>query len=175
MLYLICLDNLRSIKLMRIFAKIVLSLLFCFYLFVLTQKILFKYLLPSMILSHFHFTEIYWQSHNFIPFKTIINYLFSTDINLNIRVTNLVGNIIGFVPFGFILPILMKRFIKLKSILIATFSLSLTYEILQLLFAFGSFDIDDLILNTFGGLLGYIPIRLIINTKKKQLKSNVSV
>ncbi|WP_286163803.1 VanZ family protein [Bacillus sp. AFS088145] len=45
----------------------------------------------------------------------------------------------------------MKRFKNFKVIVIATFSLSLTYELIQLLFDFGSFDIDDLILNTLGG------------------------
>jgi len=165
----------------RIFAKIVISLLFCFYLFVLTYRILFKYLPPTILISNLHFTEMFdytginWQDHNFIPFKTIIYYLFLADINLDIRVTNLAGNIIGFVPFGFMLPILIKRFNNLTVIIIATFTLSLTYELFQLLFRYGTFDIDDLILNILGGVLGYIPFRIIINLKKKYLTKSASL
>ncbi|MEE6449437.1 VanZ family protein [Gottfriedia acidiceleris] len=155
---------------MRVFVKIFLTMLFCLYLLVLTNQILFKYVSPSEIISHFNFnnSDDHWYGHNFIPLKTIIYYLFLADINLNIRITNLVGNIIGFVPFGFILPILLKRFKNFKVIIFSTFSLSLTYEVIQLLFDFGSFDIDDLILNTLGGLLGYLPIKLIqlINNRK---------
>ena len=159
---------------MKLFLKIVLSIAFCLYLVVLTNQILFKYVSPSEIISHFNFNNIdeRWHDHNFIPLKTIIYYMFLADINLNIRITNLVGNFIGFVPFGFILPILLKGFKNFNVIIIATFGLSLTYELIQLIFDFGSFDIDDLILNTFGGLLGYLPIKLIllINNRKKNLK-----
>ncbi|KQL32948.1 hypothetical protein AN960_23590 [Bacillus sp. FJAT-25509] len=159
---------------MKLFMKIVLTLAFCLYLVVLTNQILFKYVSPSEIISHFNFNnnDDRWHGHNFIPLKTIIYYLFLADINLNIRITNIVGNIIGFVPFGFILPILLKRFKNFNVILITTFSLSLTYELIQLLFDLGSFDIDDLILNTLRGLLGYVPIKLIqlIYNRKNHLK-----
>ncbi|MGG4268410.1 VanZ family protein [Peribacillus simplex] len=164
---------------MRILIKVVLTIVLCFYLAILTKLILFKYLPLSEIIHHFDysFNEYYWRSSNIVPFKTIIFYLFLADLNVSIRIENLVGNIIGFVPFGFILPLLSKKFLNFKAIIIATFSLSFTYEILQLLFEFGSFDIDDLILNTLGGFFGYLIIKLIyviINSKKKpQLLDNI--
>jgi len=164
---------------MKYFIKIVLTLLFGIYLTALANQILFKYVSPSEMVSHFKSAT--WQNYNFIPFKTIVYYLFLADINLNIRyirVMNLVGNIIGFIPFGIILPLLLKKFMKLKRVLIAVFCLSFTYEITQLLFKIGSFDIDDLILNTLGGVLGYLPIKLVlifINSKKKYLKEEVLV
>ncbi|MBP0723730.1 VanZ family protein [Bacillus sp. RG28] len=162
---------------MKLFFKIILFLLFCFYLFVLTQKIMFKFPLKTIIFHldttidyintiipyhHFTFKEIgnHWRSINLIPFKTISIYLFA-DINFNIRIENIAGNIIGFMPFGFILPLLSKRFFKFKTITVATFSLSLTYELIQLVFGFGIFDVDDLILNTLGGMLGYFSIKII--------------
>ena len=148
---------------MRILIKAIFTIVLCIYLAILTKLILFKYLPLSEIINHldFSFNEYHWRSSNIVPFKTIIFYLFLADINLNIRIENLVGNILGFVPFGFILPILSKKFLSIKAIIIATFSLSFTYEILQLLFEFGSFDVDDLILNTLGGVIGYLPIKLI--------------
>jgi glycopeptide antibiotics resistance protein len=88
--------------------------------------------------------------------------LYKAEINPNIRIENLAGNVVGFVPFGFILPLLTKRFQKFKAVTLATFSLSLAFEVIQLIFEFGSFDVDDLILNTLGGILGYIPIKIIL-------------
>ncbi|PFM81859.1 VanZ family protein [Bacillus sp. AFS077874] len=160
---------------MNKFIKIILLLLFCFYLMILTERILFKYLPVQQFISHFeiNFARDDWRrSNNFIPFKTIIFYLLLADINFDIRISNLAGNIIGFMPFGFLLPLIVKKYDNLKSILKATFILSLTYELLQLLlFQLGSFDVDDLILNTLGGGLGYLVlkiIRLVFDLKNKQ-------
>ncbi|WML57970.1 VanZ family protein [Neobacillus sp. PS2-9] len=157
---------------MKIIFKLLLIIILCLYLAVLTKLILFKYIPLTEIIHHFNFTydEYHWRSNNFVPFKTIFFYLYIADVNLNIRIENLAGNVIGFIPFGFILPLLMKKFQRLSAVMLASFCLSLTFEILQLLFEFGSFDVDDLILNTLGGMLGYIPAKLllrIINFRKK--------
>ncbi|EKN71541.1 hypothetical protein BABA_00865 [Neobacillus bataviensis LMG 21833] len=159
---------------MKVIIKITLLIILFLYLAILSKLILFKYIPLSEIINHFNFTydEYHWRSNNFIPFKTIYFYLFLADINLNIRIVNLAGNIIGFVPFGFILPLLAKKFQKLSAVTVATFCLSLTFELLQLVFEFGSFDVDDLILNTIGGILGYLPIKLafhFIDSKKKHI------
>ncbi|MFL8938030.1 VanZ family protein [Rossellomorea oryzaecorticis] len=127
------------------------------YLLILSKLILFKHLPLSEITRHFTFNSdhAYLGNHNFIPLKTIIFYFYLADVNLNIRVENLVGNMIGFAPFGFMLPLLTKRFSTIKNIIAATLCLSLLFELIQFVFKFGSFDVDDLILNTLGGLLGY--------------------
>lgn len=155
---------------MKIILKMTLLLILCLYLAILSKLILFKYIPLSEIINHFNFTydEYHWRSNNFVPFKTIYFYLYLADINLNIRIENLVGNIIGFVPFGFILPLLAKKFQKLSAVTVSTFCLSLTFELLQLVFEFGSFDVDDLILNTIGGLLGYLPIKLAFFKSKRK-------
>lgn len=160
---------------MKFFAKLVLTLILFLYLAILTKLILFKYIPISAIMDPHNFTynENFWRSNNFVPFKTIYFYLFLADLNLYIRIENLAGNIIGFMPFGFILPLLSVRFLKLRSIILATFTLSLTFEILQLRYELGSFDVDDLILNTLGGVLGFIPVKLVqffIPSKKKRYK-----
>jgi glycopeptide antibiotics resistance protein len=165
---------------MKVFVKISMSLLLILYLISLTQQILFKYIPLTEIINHFTFSnhEYHWRSNNFIPFKTINFYLFLADINLNIRIENLVGNIIGFAPLGFLCPLLSKKFRNLKVVIVATFCLSLTYEVLQLLFELGSFDVDDLILNTMGGFLGYLPFKLtqlFLHFKKKIQNNNVPV
>ncbi|GIN57909.1 VanZ family protein [Lederbergia ruris] len=159
---------------MKIVMKVGLTIALCFYLLVLSKLILFKYLSIPDIIGHFTFSSDgpYWNSHNFIPFKTIAYYLFlANDINVSIRVENVIGNIIGFVPFGFILPLLSSKFRSLKKVTVATFCLSLAFELIQLIFRFGSFDVDDLILNTLGGIIGYWPIKFVstlMNYKRRQ-------
>ncbi|GHI00599.1 VanZ family protein [Neobacillus kokaensis] len=149
---------------MKILIKTVLTIVLFLYLAILTKLVLFKYVQVSEIIQSFTFinNEHFLRAHNFIPFKTIYYYLFLADINLIIRIENIVGNVIGFAPFGFILPLLANRFQKLKVVILATFFLSLTYELMQLIFTFGSFDVDDLILNTIGGVIGFIPIKIFL-------------
>ena len=164
---------------MKTLTKLTLFLILCLYLAILSKLILFKYIPLSEIINHFNFTydEYHWRSNNFVPFKTINFYLFLADINLDIRIENLAGNIIGFMPFGFILPLLARKFQKLSTVTLATFCLSLTFELLQLIFEFGSFDVDDLILNTAGGILGYFPIKLVFlfsHLKKRILRGKVN-
>ena len=71
------------------------------------------------------------------------------------------GNIGWFMPFGFILPLLIKK-IDVKKILLLTFLFSLFIEASQYMLMVGYTEIDDLILNTLGGLLGYLTL-----TKRK--------
>ncbi|MEH7416137.1 VanZ family protein [Neobacillus drentensis] len=158
---------------MKLIFKLILTLILCVYIAILSKLILFKYIPLSQIIEHFNFTYdgYHWRDNNFVPFKTIYFYMYLADINLNIRIENLVGNIIGFAPFGFILPLLSKRYQKLSTVTITTFILSLTFEFIQLVFEFGSFDVDDLILNTLGGILGYISIKIIQLTTVKSIQN----
>lgn len=69
---------------------------------------------------------------------------------------NLFGNIAGFIPFGLLLPILFPKVKNIVLVIMSTFMLSLCFEFFQLVFKVGCFDVDDLLLNTIGGFLGYI-------------------
>lgn len=69
--------------------------------------------------------------------------------------TNLFGNVLIFVPFGFFMPMASKHR-SFFSTLFYSFGLSLCVETFQLLTRVGSFDVDDLFLNTIGGVVGYI-------------------
>lgn len=74
---------------------------------------------------------------------------------------NLAGNIVMFIPFGFLLPCIWKRMHSFfKSILCAA-AVILIVELLQLLSLLGSFDVDDLLLNLIGVSLGWLFWRLI--------------
>ena len=74
---------------------------------------------------------------------------------------NLGGNVLGFMPFGFLLPVLSQRFGRFWITVPLGFSLSLAVECTQLAAKVGSFDVDDILLNTLGVLLGWLAFRLL--------------
>ena len=63
-------------------------------------------------------------------------------------------NIIMFMPFGFLLPLIWKNFRNAKKVVLMGFLMSLAIEICQL-FNIRTTDIDDLLMNTLGTLVGY--------------------
>lgn len=93
-------------------------------------------------------------SNNFIPFKEIMRY--HTTSVLFYR--NVIGNIALFIPFGFMITDMVKEKAAKSNIFITaliTTLTSLTIETIQM-FIGRSFDIDDIILNLAGGILGFI-------------------
>ena len=69
--------------------------------------------------------------------------------------TNVFGNVLGFLPYGFILPVITGKMRNGFFIILSGFFISLTIEVIQLLTKVGCFDVDDMILNTLGAALGY--------------------
>lgn len=94
--------------------------------------------------------------YNLIPFQEIRRYLLYPEILGSFAVmTNLVGNVVGFLPFGAILPVLHRKLRSFWKILLLSLEFSAMIEVTQLITRVGSFDVDDIILNTVGGVLGY--------------------
>lgn len=89
---------------------------------------------------------------NIIPFYGIFGILREGLIAQTIL--EILGNIIMFLPLGFFLPLLWKKFSSPKTVIIFGAFLSLLIEITQS-FSFRGADIDDIILNTIGALTGY--------------------
>ena len=73
-------------------------------------------------------------------------------------------NAVMFAPFGFLLPVLWRGCRKWSVTTLAGFLLSLTIEILQM-FCFRATDVDDLLMNTLGALLGYFLAWLFFHKK----------
>lgn len=94
---------------------------------------------------------------NLIPFQSlrIIWHIFLNGGDPNEQIILLFGNIGMFAVPGFLLPVLWRRFEKVKQTVLTCFLISLAIEITQL-FVGRSTDIDDLLLNTLGGLLGFL-------------------
>jgi glycopeptide antibiotics resistance protein len=97
--------------------------------------------------------------NNYVPLKTILPYLrgYPTWIG---AIGNLLGNIIPFMPLGFLLPLLYRP-ISWKGVLGIAVAFSLCIEILQLVLRVGTFDVDDILLNTLGVMLGYLVFLLL--------------
>ena len=75
------------------------------------------------------------------------------------------GNIAWFMPLGFLLPILMRSCGTFAKILSSGFLLSLTIEFLQFVFGTGISELDDVILNTLGTMLGFVVYRIYAHNK----------
>ena len=102
------------------------------------------------------FSERSYQ-YNLIPFHEIRRFLiYRRQLGAAAVALNLVGNVLAFVPFGAFLPLLVKRVRSLGKTVLLGFEFSLLVEILQLFSKVGSFDVDDILLNTTGVLIGYL-------------------
>lgn len=100
-----------------------------------------------------------FRLYNIIPFDTIMGYftkLSDQTINTSIVIQNLSVNLILFLPMGMALPIIFKNKInKLWKFLLIMLAIIVSVEIIQYIFMVGSADIDDVILNLIGALIGY--------------------
>ncbi len=128
--------------------------------------ILYILLLYYLLLT----TEGASRGVNFIPFTEMTRYSFGSKSFFY----NVIGNIALFIPFGFFVTGTVKAK-KLSEITIITIIISLTAELIQ--YRIGrAFDVDDIILNTTGSILGfaiYSGISGIASKLPKFLQNNI--
>ena len=74
---------------------------------------------------------------------------------------------VGFIPFGFILPVISRRWRSGFLIVLSGFCLSFCVETIQLVTKVGCFDVDDLILNTAGAAAGYLLFAVCDHLRRK--------
>ena len=114
--------------------------------------------------------DVSWSSNNFIPFKEIFRY----KITSRLFIKNVLGNMLLFLPFGFFVSLYLKpEKIKLPLVLILIASISI--EIVQMLIG-RVFDVDDILLNVLGGVLGfyiYSFLRMIGESLPKIFKTEI--
>ncbi len=92
-----------------------------------------------------HVNLVYQRNQPFWTYR----HLLSTEA----VVTNLFGNIFAFSPFGFMIPIVINKKKAFFRAVFATSFFSLVIETSQLIMKVGVFDVDDLLMNTVGGLM----------------------
>lgn len=144
--------------------KKVVTILFYLYIISLTYFLFFsEYLNRGDIAQDYRMnTEL---------FREIKRYLLYWRV-LGIRsfMINIPGNIIAFMPFGFLVPYINEKYRRFWTMAILSFFFSQTIEVVQLITKVGCFDVDDIFLNTIGGIIGYICYKIFAGTKNKKRK-----
>lgn len=130
-----------------IFYKELLSLIFIIY-------VLFLFYIVTFQDNNYGFS-------NFVPFKEMFRY----DINSRLFVRNVIGNILLFVPLGWFITYYTKSN-KIYPTFFLSLLISFVIEFIQLKIG-RVFDIDDVILNVVGGIIGYLLYMLLYKIKEK--------
>ncbi len=138
------------------------KLFFAIYILVVIKVIIFKYPYEELaaIAASWRRGVIFegLGTANFTPFKTIKMYIeYAHKLN---SVENLAGNVLVFVPFGFLFPLVAREGEHFFVMLLNAFVFVLGIETFQLFSAFGAFDVDDILLNCLGAVLGFGVYRL---------------
>ncbi|EPY2273681.1 VanZ family protein [Clostridium sporogenes] len=149
-------SNSNKQRIMSIIISIGLWVVTTVYILALLKIILFKYGFATDL-----------RALNLIPFSFITDF---SNATMDVALMNIVGNFALFIPLGILVPALFKNISKKKTIFIC-FGVSLSFEIIQYIIGLGSSDIDDLILNTFGGIIG----TLLYFTFLKKIDTKVQV
>lgn len=106
--------------------------------------------------------------YNLVPFVEIRRFwMYRKQLGTFALFTNIFGNVLGFIPFGFILPVICRGFRNGFLIILSGFCLSLCVETIQLVTKVGCFDVDDLILNTLGAAIGYLAFAICDYLRRK--------
>ena len=101
------------------------------------------------------FGDVSWSTSNLVPFKEMLRYSFGS----NLFIKNVLGNIIMFIPYGFFVSYYLNLKKPLSAFLLVLL-VSLSIETTQLLIG-RVFDIDDIILNIVGGMIGFAIYKLL--------------
>ena len=143
-------------KIIRILIYIAFSLYVLLMLWLMFgQRLLHRVTTPSI-----DWLENYWYVFlgqiNLMPFHTIVEFTMALiDGWDNHAIINLAGNIVMFIPLGFLLPHITRRALAFRQCMIISLACILCAEIIQIFTLLGSFDIDDLILNMIGVSIGF--------------------
>lgn len=127
----------------------------------LIRFIVFK-AIPTIHIGHMRYRfggSTHSGAANLVPFHTILPQLLGHGNGLIAKV-NLLGNILPFIPIGFLVPVIYRRMTWPRAILLAI-ATGLFMEVLEVIFHVGIFDVDDIILNGLGVLIGYAFFRLL--------------
>lgn len=132
------------------------NVLFIIYLIALFWIIVFKFNVP--------FSYMRKRSINLIPFSE------SLILNGKLAFSEIIMNVVIFVPLGIYAGILFKRWIVGKNLFLF-FLISLICEVFQFILGVGASDITDIINNTLGGIIGLMIYKGIEKVFKNSVKA----
>ena len=146
----------KRAKIIRAFGKV---------LFILYVGFLIYFLFLAEWYGRTEISEEY--RYNLELFKEIRRFItYREQLGTFVVAANLFGNILIFVPYGFFVSMAGRTRGFFKTFFFSMF-LSLAVETVQLITRVGSFDVDDILLNTIGGVLGYIAFVLCNGIRRK--------
>lgn len=134
-------------------------------------NLFFIYFLILVNLTIFKFEELIINFDtrfyiNYIPFVETIKMFRNDFADIHIALYNVIGNILFFIPLGFCIPLFFNKKNKLSKVILYGFTASLTIEVLQLFTPYSITDIDDIIFNTLGTVIGFIIFNIIYTILK---------
>ncbi len=126
--------------------RIFITILFLLYIFLLVFAVLF---MDRSVKDEYQY--------NLVLFDEIKRYFnYREQVGNWIFLRNIMGNVAGFIPMGAFWPYVFPHMKNPFLVTLICFQWSLVIEFIQLICKIGSFDVDDLLLNTLGGLIGCI-------------------
>ena len=131
---------------------VLLRIMFIVYVFVLSYLVFFS--------ERYGRIRYSTPQCNLVPFQEINRYLSQFREITFVAVINVIGNTLIFVPFGALLFIFSKKLATCYSTILLSLLLSLVIETTQYFTMVGVFDVDDIILNTLGGFIGWIAYKI---------------
>lgn len=139
---------------------------FCWFLFTVYLAGLFYFLFFAEATGRTGAEHTY--QYNLVPLHEIKRFfIYRRQLGIEAVTLNLFGNVAAFIPFGLFLPLLWHRLRFFSTVLVTGIDFSLLVELLQLCSRVGSFDVDDILLNTIGVVIGY-GIFLIVNAVRNR-------
>ena len=108
--------------------------------------------------------EAYWNYSmvNLIPLQTILRYVnaLRRGVIPMVALANLAGNLVLFVPYGVLLPLLFPKLRRFWRFFVLLIAVLLAVEAIQMALRCGSCDVDDVLLNLAGAVTAYFGIRI---------------
>ncbi len=125
-------------------------LLFYLYIILLSYFLFFSERYGrEIVMKDYHYNlQLFKEIHRFIQYRQ--------QLGMESFVVNILGNVLAFAPFGFLLPVLSKKYQKFFFTVFLCLLFSVCVETTQLVLKVGIFDVDDILMNTVGGMVGYI-------------------
>lgn len=161
------------------YLRVICYAIFIIYLLFLMKIVLFKYTgLVDVVKGIATGSLNGFRSINLIPLSSIIEFAkIILEGNFTRGFNNIIGNIFVFAPLGYFLPLLFNKCKRINTVILVGFIISFLFETCQYLLYLGSADIDDIILNLIGLVIGFAFYQIIIRLvkEKESIKYTVTI
>lgn len=139
--------------------RIIIGSIFFFYIITVIAATIFP--IPIQGLQEI-WLYMWWNSNNFMPFVSIFDILNNNNLDIFIKIKQVIGNIVLFIPMWFLIPFIWKSKNDFKKAMLLGFIATCSIEGLQFMisallgFNYKITDIDDVILNMLGFIIGFV-------------------